>query len=604
MPSPSNCSDTTIARESTPTPQIEPIVKDESTADPYLVKFEHSDPLNPKNWSKLRRWYLTIASGVLVLNATFASSAPAGILQPLARELGMSHIAGVLTISLFVAGYCVGPLLWGPLSEHYGRRPVFIYTFIVYTVFQIAAAVARNTASLLVFRFLGGVFAAAPLTNSGALISDIWDAKTRGKALAIFTVAPFAGPALGPTAAGFLGEHTTWRWLFWLLAIFAGLCWIMIVLTIPETYSPVLLVRKAQRKRIETKDDSFYAPMEKDVMTVMQRAEHVLARPFVIFFQEPMLIALTTYISFVYGCTYLLFQAYPVVFTQGHHFSAGVSSLMFLPIPIGGTVAVISYVLVFNPGYEREVERCAPEPVPPEFRLGIALIAGPLFAASFFWFAWTSPSDISFWVPMTSGLLMGFSSSWIFLGLLNYIVDAYISVAASALASNTVIRSLCGAAFPLFTTKMYASLGPRWASSLVGFVAISMIPIPLVLQRFVNIQCLSGQFIMSVLRRYGPTLRRKSKYAPTQETTPPDKKQNAPRNQIVTLYRIIIGKDTAYTVYALFNLSSSVPCFMPKRLEAFGFGALWKATSRYDACYNTLDVNAVDSITRVYVPVQ
>jgi len=135
-------------------------------------------------------------------------------------------------------------------------------------------------------------------------------------------------------------------------------------------------------------DDRYYAPMEKDVVTPFQRAERILARPFVIFFQEPMLIALTIYISFAYGCIYLLFQAYPVVFTQGHHFSAGVSSLMFLPIPIGGTAAVIIYVLVYNPKYEREVETFAPHPVPPESRLGIALIAGPAFAASFFWFAW------------------------------------------------------------------------------------------------------------------------------------------------------------------------------------------------------------------------
>ncbi|KAF5385309.1 hypothetical protein D9615_001416 [Tricholomella constricta] len=508
------CSEVTIARKSINSAQLGP----QEDVDPYLVEFDPGDPLNPKAQlvepatMDIREFFAYVSKNEMLVIILIHCSA-VGIIQPLTKELGMSQKAGVLTISLFVAGYCVGPLLWGPLSEQYGRRPVFIYTFIVYTVFQVAAALARNTASILAFRFLGGVFAAAPLTNSGALISDIWDVKARGKALAIFTVAPFAGPALGPTAAGFLGEHTTWRWLFWVLAMFAGVCWIMIIFTMPETYSPVLLIRKAEQKRIETNDSRYYAPMEKDVITAFQRAERVLARPFVIFFQEPMLMALTMYISFVYGCIYLLFQAYPVVFIQGHKLSAGVSSLMFIPIPIGGTIAVIFYVLIYNPKYEREVERCAPYPVPPEFRLEIALIAGPLFAASFFWFAWTSPSKISFWAPMSSGLLMGFAISWIFifqllhqLGLFNYIVDAYITVAASALASNTVIRSLCGAAFPLFTPEMYASLGPRWASSLVGFVAIAMIPIPLVLQR------------------YGPTLRRKSKYAPAQDLVALDEK--------------------------------------------------------------------------------
>ncbi|KAG6911527.1 hypothetical protein DXG01_011829 [Tephrocybe rancida] len=253
------------------------------------------------------------------------------------------------------------------------------------------------------------------------------------------------------------------------------------------------------KQRKETQDDRFYAPMERDIVTPIQRAERVLARPFIIFIQEPMLIALTAYISFVYGCLYLLFQAYPVVFTEGHNFSAGMSSLMFIPIPIGGTAAVILYVLIYNPKYERLAEKFSPNTVPPETRLEIALIAGPLFSISFFWFAWTSFPSISFWAPMSSGLLMGFAICWIFLSLINYIVDAYLPVAASAMASNTVIRSLCGFAFPLFANKMYAALGPRWASSLLGFVALAMVPIPLVLQR------------------YGPGLRQKSKYAPSKD---------------------------------------------------------------------------------------
>ncbi|KAG6818037.1 hypothetical protein H0H87_009192 [Tephrocybe sp. NHM501043] len=385
--------------------KVEPQLQDD--VDIYQVTFDPGDPLNPKNWSTLRRWYLTMASGLLVLNATFASSSPSGIARPLAQEFGMSEIETVLLISLFVAGYCVGSVssslikrvvltpqfqqdrFYGALSQNNTVDDLSLSTPSSFTlqVFQIAAAVAKNTGSILAFRFLGGIFAAAPLTNSGALISDIWDAKTRGKALAIFTVAPFAGPALGPTAAGFLGENTTWRWVFWMLALFAGACWLLIVFTMPETYTPVLLVQKARQKRKETKDNRYYAPMEKDIVTPLQRAERVLARPFVIFIQEPMLIALTVYISFVYGCLYLLFQAYPVVFTEGHKFSAGISSLMFIPIPIGGTAAVILYVLIYNPKYEHLTEKYRPNPVPPEVRLEIALIAGPLFAISFFWFA-------------------------------------------------------------------------------------------------------------------------------------------------------------------------------------------------------------------------
>ncbi|KAL1707414.1 major facilitator superfamily domain-containing protein [Schizophyllum commune] len=487
--------------------------------DSFLVLFDDNDPENPQNWSRLKKWYLTMFGGVLVLNATFASSAPSGVIMQMMEEFTFSREVATLTIALFVAGYCVGPLFWGPLSESYGRRIPFIVAFFVYTCFQVGCALSPNTASIIIFRFLGGTFAAAPLTNSGALISDIWDARTRGKALAMFTLAPFAGPSLGPTVAGFMNvAGLSWRWVFWVLTIFAGTCLILIIFTVPETYAPVILKRKAERLRKETGDDRYYALIETNKISFTKRLEHIVARPFRIMFTEPMLLAVTIYMSFIYGCVYLLFEAYPIVFSEGHHFNTGISGLMFLPILVGGVAAVCCNLFIFNPRYERQMAKCAPHPVPPEFRLEMAVLAAPIFTIAFFWFGWTSYSSISFWAPMMAGGLMGFSICWLFMSLFNYIIDAYLFVAASALAANTVVRSLFGAVFPLFATQMYEALNPRWASSLIGFIAMAMIPIPL------------------ALMKYGPTLRLKSKYAPSkppaakpsQETVEPEKQEDSP----------------------------------------------------------------------------
>ena len=182
----------------------------------------------------------------------------------LEKQFGFGEEVATLTISLFVAGYCVGPLVWGPLSESFGRKPVFVVTFIIYTGFQVGCALAQDTAQILVFRFLGGTFAAAPLANSGcvfhnrfsdsyratstnrhypsAVISDMWDADVRGKALALFTLAPFAGPTLGPICSGFMANAgVSWRSVFWLLTCFAGFMLLLTILTFPETYAYVLM---------------------------------------------------------------------------------------------------------------------------------------------------------------------------------------------------------------------------------------------------------------------------------------------------------------------------------------------------------------------------
>ncbi|KAG8938323.1 hypothetical protein FRC04_009078 [Tulasnella sp. 424] len=477
----------------------EPKLDEKTEHSPFLVKWDGpDDPENPKNWSVAYRWYITGIADLLVFNGTFAASAPSGVLDQLILEFHLSHTLAVLTISLFVAGYCVGPLLGGPLSEQFGRRPVLLVAFFIYTGFQVGSALAQNTASVLIFRFLGGTFAASRLTTSGGMIADVWNADVRGKALAFFTLAPFAGPAIGPIVGGYIDVGgASWRWLFWVLTMFAAVCFILILFTVPETYAPVIQSQKAARRRKETGDERYFSELEAQDMHWKQRMETVLGRPFKVLFTEPMLIAITLYMSFVYGCIYLLFEAYPIVYTIGHHLSAGESGLMFLPLLLGGVVGVIIYLIYFNPLYEAQIPKYAPRMVPPEQRLLPAFYGGPLLVISFLWFGWTSYTNISLWAPLLSGLPMGISAVFIFLALSNYVIDAYLMVAASALASSIVVRSAFAAGFPLFSTQMYEKLNPRWASTLLAGLALLMLPIPF------------------VLYRYGAKIRRTSRYPPT-----------------------------------------------------------------------------------------
>ena len=103
--------------------------------------------------------------------------------------------------------------------------------------------------------------------------------------------------------------------------------------------------------------------------------------------------------------------------------SAGSVGLMFLPIFIGGCFAAVTYIIFVNPRYERLIEQYKPNKVPPEERLGIAMAGAPIFAASFFWFGWTSYPSISYWAPMLAGLGMGYSTILIFVSYCSIIRD-------------------------------------------------------------------------------------------------------------------------------------------------------------------------------------
>jgi len=133
----------------------------------------------------------------------------------------------------------------------------------------------------------------------------------------------------------------------------------------------------------------------------------------------------------------------------------------------------------------------------PEWRLPSVIAGGASFAAGLLWFGWSGyRRDVHWIVPALSGLLSGFGLLSIFLQALNYLVDAYLVFAASAIAGNTFLRSLAGAGFPLFSSYMFEGMGIQWAATLLGCVAAALVPIPVL-------------FYM-----YGPQLRARSRFAP------------------------------------------------------------------------------------------
>jgi Arabinose efflux permease len=130
---------------------------------PYLnedgfVDFAPGDIENPRSWSVRRRTGITISTVLLVVNATFASSSPSGCFGSISKEFGISTEVAGLTITVFLLGYCAGPLVFAPLSEFYGRRWIFYVSFLLYIAFNFLCAFAPNLGALLVGRFLTGTF--------------------------------------------------------------------------------------------------------------------------------------------------------------------------------------------------------------------------------------------------------------------------------------------------------------------------------------------------------------------------------------------------------------------------------------------------------------
>ncbi|SJX62955.1 probable mfs-multidrug-resistance transporter [Sporisorium reilianum f. sp. reilianum] len=453
---------------------------DEST-DPNQVEWDGpDDPENPQNWSQKRKWAITVLCSFLTVNVTFASSAPSSATGQLVQEFQIGTVTATLITSLFLAGYCLGPILWSTTSELVGRKVVMVVAMLMYALFIIGQAEAKNPQTLFVTRFISGVCAAAPLTIAGGVIADMWDPIGRGFAMSLFSCAVFIGPVLGPIIGGFVTQsYLGWRWVFWVMLIFAGVCWLMILLFLPETFAPVLLARKAKRlRRLDPKGNKdLYAPHEKNDWSAGSIAHRTLLRPFEIMVQEPILVLITIYLSVVYGILYGLFEAIPVIWEMKRGFNLGESGLMFIAVGLGTTIG--GTINVFFSLRYRQLTPFWHGMPPPEERLWGSMVAGPILVLGAFWLGWTGnyPS-VPWYVPGLALIPIGMSFTLVFISLLAYIVDCYTFYAASALAANTIIRSAVGAAFPLFTRSAYLGLGTNWASSLFGFVALVLTPFP------------------------------------------------------------------------------------------------------------------------------
>lgn len=345
-------------------------------------------------------------------------------------------------------------------------------------------------------RFFGGAFASAPLAIVGGSLADFFGPVDRGVAVCVFAGATFIGPIAGPIMGGFITQsYLGWRWTAWITLIMAAFFGTIGFFLVPETSHQKILQNRAKSIRFETKNWAIHSQADTLQLDLKSIVNTYLLRPFIMLFREPILLLITIYMALIYGILYLFFEAYPISFQEERGWNQGVGALPFLGILLGVVCGCLTITVVTKTRFARKLKKHGK--VIPEERLPPMILGAVLLPIGLFWFAWTSNPNI-IWVPQVlAGILIGWGILMIFLQGLNYIIDVYMWHANSAIAANTLLRSFAGTGFPLFATAMYHTLGVAWATSLLGFLCIAMIPAPILF------------FV------YGSKIRSMSKFSPT-----------------------------------------------------------------------------------------
>jgi multidrug resistance protein len=467
---------------------------DGSEKSPFIIDWLDYDPENPMKWKTSYKWFVAMIVTAATLAVDFASSAYSGPFNELREQFHVGDEVITLGLSIYVLGFAVGPLIWAPLSEVSGRRIIFIITCGAVTAFNAGCAGSQNIWTLIILRFFAGSFGASPLTNAGGVVFDLFDANDRGVVLSLFAGAVFLSPAVGPMVGGFVGENVGWRWVEGVMTIFTGIVWIAICFFLPETYGPVLLHKRANELSKVT-GKVYRSKFEaKEVTKLSNVLKIALSRPWILLFRELIVFLLSLYIAIIYGTLFMLFGAFPIVYQEKRGWSEGVGGLAFIGVLVGMILSVI-YSILDNKRYKNTAKKSKGGHAPPEARLPPAMVGSILLPIGLFWFAWTNSPSIHWSVSIIASAPFGFGMVVVFVAIFSYLIDAYTIYAASALAANSIIRSVFGAAFPLFTTQMFDRLGIHWASCIPAFLSLACVPFPF------------------LFYKYGARIRKRCKYA-------------------------------------------------------------------------------------------
>ncbi|GFF71893.1 uncharacterized transporter C1529.01 [Aspergillus lentulus] len=463
--------------------------------DPNLVTWDGpSDLENPKNWPASRKWMVFIPMSLFNLLSSMSSATVAPALEAIADDLKIrSQTLLIMSLSVYLLGSAIVPLVSSPLSEMYGRVIILSAANIFYIIFNTLCGLAKTQNQLIAYRFLAGLGGAGPFGIGSGINSDLFPPQDRWKAMAVFTLAPLLGTAIGPITGGFLVQYESWPWCFYVVSIAAAVVQLAAFFLLRETYGPVLLRRKCARMRRITGNLNLYT--EYDGMSSTALLHKNLIRPFRLLATQPIIQVLSLYLAYLNGILYLMVATFPDVWTTIYHESESIGSLNYLSLTVGMAIAMQLGTRIADRVYQR-LRASNGGVARPEFRLPILCAGACIVPAGLFWYGWSARQSIHWIMPNIGAAIYAGSTVVQLVCVQGYLIDTYQLFAASAMAAVMVLRSLLGFALPLMAPSLYTTLGFAWGNSLLAFIAIFIgIPSPL------------------FLWFYGERLREKSTYA-------------------------------------------------------------------------------------------
>ncbi|KAL1595972.1 hypothetical protein SLS60_009662 [Paraconiothyrium brasiliense] len=388
------------------------------------------------------------------------------------------------TIPFF--GVFFAPIYTPHLSERYGRRPIYLTSLPLFSLFVIIGGLATTFPQILVARFFAGLTGGPCLVLIEGTFADIWMASRTVTYYSFLSLALYCGAGLGPVIGGYVLTGLGPGALSWVALLFATFS-LALAGSMPETYG-----REILRRRGKARNPNFMLPPALSGVTLKEMATHTVINPVRMMVSEPLVIAISLVLALNFAVVFTWFVTVPVVLQTAYNWEQPKIGLAFLSAVLGAIAAVVSSVAADAIPVKRDSAGMRSI----EARLYPAMLGVILVAGSLFWVGFTARPDVPALVPILGTAVYVWGNMSIIISFISYLFDAYPPTGTlSALTATACFRILSAGILSIFILDMFNAVTGKWALSIFGFISLGMLPVP---------------FAIFFL---GETLRRKSRFS-------------------------------------------------------------------------------------------
>ncbi|KAK6337728.1 hypothetical protein TWF696_001208 [Orbilia brochopaga] len=472
-----------------------PIEKPDETEDAPIAAAQDAAGPPYSTFSEHQKSWIVLLATIAAFFSPFSSTIYLPALLPVQRDLGISSTEVNLSLTTYLVLQAIAPTFTGELSDSLGRRPVYIFSMIIFVGACVGLALQKSLVALLLLRMLQSSGSSGTVAIGFGSVADISTSAERGKYVGLMSAFPLSSPALGPVIGGAIAERAGWRWIFWFLVIFSSAAAALMALGFPETNRKIVGNGSIPPSRLNR------APLQKLVgppacelpegVTAKKRtARDLIPNPFrsvSIMFNKDVSIILFV-MSLYYAAFYAVNASLPKLFSNIYGYNDLEIGLCYFSFGVGAIIASIANGRIVDRDFRIVAERegiqvdrknmtdMAKFPLE-RARLRSVWCSMIVYIIAIVPYGWALQHDAHVAVPLVLLFIQGFTAISVVNTVSIFLVDLYPAAPATATASGNLARCMFGALSTSVVDLMLDHLGIGWTFTFWGLICTVCFPL-------------------------------------------------------------------------------------------------------------------------------